>query len=101
MCFRVRAPMADRCTRKRDVVELALDHAHDNEVARAYDLGERFDERVKLFQWWGKAACRRTARGDGNSAKNKSGLTGCNLKQATGKRITPSSQTSPSNTLAH
>ena len=37
----------------RDVVELALDHAHDNEVARAYDRGERFDERVKLFQWWG------------------------------------------------
>lgn len=37
----------------RDVVELALDHAHDNEVARAYDRGERFDERIKLFQWWG------------------------------------------------
>ncbi len=37
----------------RDVVELALDHANDNEVARAYDRGERFDERVKLFQWWG------------------------------------------------
>jgi integrase len=37
----------------RDVVELALDHVHDNEVARAYDRGERFDERVKLFQWWG------------------------------------------------
>jgi integrase len=37
----------------RDVVELALDHAHDNEVARAYDRGERFEERVKLFQWWG------------------------------------------------
>lgn len=38
----------------RDVVELALDHAHDNEVARAYDRGERFDERTKLFNWWGK-----------------------------------------------
>lgn len=38
----------------RDVVELALDHAHDNEVARAYDRGERFDDRIKLFQWWGK-----------------------------------------------
>lgn len=38
----------------RDVVELALDHAHDNEVARAYDRGERFDERTKLFKWWGK-----------------------------------------------
>lgn len=38
----------------RDVVELALDHAHDNEVARAYDRGERFDDRTKLFNWWGE-----------------------------------------------
>ncbi len=38
----------------RDVVELALDHAHDNEVARAYDRGERFEERAKLFNWWGE-----------------------------------------------
>ncbi len=47
----------------RDVVELALDHVHDNEVARAYDRGERFDERVKLFDWWGKqlAAAQRGA----------------------------------------
>ncbi len=47
----------------RDVVELALDHAHDNEVARAYDRGERFSERVKLFDWWGKqlAAAQRGA----------------------------------------
>ncbi len=37
----------------REVVELALDHAHDNDVARAYDRGERFDDRVKLFNWWG------------------------------------------------
>ena len=33
----------------RDMVELALDHAHGNEIARAYDRGERFDERRKLF----------------------------------------------------
>lgn len=39
---------------ERDVVELALDHTHDNEVARAYDRGERFDERIKLFNWWGE-----------------------------------------------
>lgn len=47
----------------RDVVELALDHAHDNEVARAYDRGERFDDRIKLLQWWGKqlAAAQRGA----------------------------------------
>ncbi len=38
----------------RDVVELALDHAHDNEVARTGDRGERFDDRIKLFNWWGK-----------------------------------------------
>jgi integrase len=37
----------------RDVVELALDHAHDTEVARAYDRGERFAQRVELFNWWG------------------------------------------------
>lgn len=38
----------------RDVVELASDRAHDTEVARAYDRGERFTERVKLFYWWGE-----------------------------------------------
>ncbi len=38
----------------RDVVELALDHAHDNEVGRAYDRGERFTRRVELFNWWEK-----------------------------------------------
>lgn len=47
----------------REVVELALDHAHDNDVARAYDRGERFDDRIKLFDWWGKqlAAAQRGA----------------------------------------
>jgi integrase len=39
---------------ERDVVELALDHAHDNEVVRAYDRGERFNQRIKLYQWWGE-----------------------------------------------
>jgi integrase len=38
---------------ERDVVELALDHAHDNEVARAYDRGERFVQRKELYKWWG------------------------------------------------
>jgi integrase len=48
----------------RDVVELALDHAHDNEVARAYDRGERFTRRVELFNWWGEhiAAAQRGAK---------------------------------------
>jgi integrase len=36
----------------REVVELALDHIHDSAVARAYDRGERFDERVRLMYWW-------------------------------------------------
>lgn len=47
----------------RDVVELALDHAHDNDVARAYDRGERFTQRVELFNWWGEqlAAAQRGA----------------------------------------
>lgn len=47
----------------RDVVELALDHVHDNDVARAYDRGERFTQRVELFNWWGKqlAAAQRGA----------------------------------------
>jgi integrase len=48
----------------RDVVELALDHAHDNDVARAYDRGERFTQRVELFNWWGEqlAAAQRGAK---------------------------------------
>lgn len=48
----------------RDVVELALDHAHDNEVARAYDRGERFAQRIELFNWWGArlAAAQKGAR---------------------------------------
>jgi integrase len=37
----------------RDVVELTLDHIHDNAVARAYDRGERLIERVRLMRWWG------------------------------------------------
>jgi integrase len=48
----------------REVVELALDHAHDNDVARAYDRGERFTQRVELYQWWGRelAAAQRGAK---------------------------------------
>jgi integrase len=36
----------------RDVVELALDHIHDNEVVRAYDRGERLQRRIQLARWW-------------------------------------------------
>lgn len=43
---------------------MALDHAHDNEVALAYDRDERFTQRVQLFNWWGEqlAAAQRRAR---------------------------------------
>lgn len=36
----------------RDVVELALDHIHDSDVVRAYDRGERLQQRIKLMNWW-------------------------------------------------
>lgn len=36
----------------REVVELTLDHVHDNAVARAYDRGERLEERRRLMYWW-------------------------------------------------
>ncbi|HYC38789.1 MAG TPA: hypothetical protein VEC19_20340 [Usitatibacter sp.] len=32
---------------ERDVVELDLDHIHDNDVVRAYDRGERLQERIR------------------------------------------------------
>ena len=38
----------------RDVVELALDHIHDNGVVRAYDRGERLQQRIALMKWWGE-----------------------------------------------
>ena len=37
---------------ERDVVELALDHIHDNDVVRAYDRGERLEQRIQLMTWW-------------------------------------------------
>ncbi|MBA5605390.1 integrase arm-type DNA-binding domain-containing protein [Duganella sp. FT3S] len=48
---------------ERDVVELALDHAHDDEVARAYDRGERFSQRIELFNWWGSQLAKAQAGG--------------------------------------
>lgn len=39
---------------ERDVVELALDHVHDNKVTRAYARGERFARRIQLYEWWGE-----------------------------------------------
>ena len=39
---------------ERDVVELALDHVHDTDVVRAYDRGERLQQRIQLMTWWGE-----------------------------------------------
>ncbi|HEY4303003.1 MAG TPA: integrase arm-type DNA-binding domain-containing protein [Gemmatimonadaceae bacterium] len=36
----------------RDATELALDHIHDTAVVRAYDRGDRRDERIRLALWW-------------------------------------------------
>lgn len=36
----------------RDVVELTLDHLHANKTVRAYDRGERLEERRRLMYWW-------------------------------------------------
>jgi integrase len=37
----------------QDVVELALDHVHDSATVRAYDRGDRYQQRVRLYEWWG------------------------------------------------
>lgn len=36
----------------RDATELALDHIHDTDVVRAYDRGERLEERIRMARWW-------------------------------------------------
>jgi integrase len=38
----------------KDAINLALDHIHDSEVARAYDRGERRAQRIALAKWWGE-----------------------------------------------
>lgn len=38
----------------KDVINLALDHIHDGEVARAYDRGQRWNQRITLAKWWGE-----------------------------------------------
>lgn len=37
----------------RDATELALDHVFDSATVRAYDRGERREERIRLANWWG------------------------------------------------
>jgi len=43
---------------ERDVVELALDHIHDNDVVVAYDRGQRLQQRIRLAQWWDEKLAR-------------------------------------------
>lgn len=45
----------------REAVELALDHVADNAIVRAYDRGERLEERVRLMYWWDAALSDRAA----------------------------------------
>lgn len=42
----------------KDAINLALDHIHDSEVARAYDRGERRAQRIALAKWWGEELTR-------------------------------------------
>lgn len=53
---------------ERDVVELALDHIHDNAVVRAYDRGERLQQRIRLMRWW-DAELARAQRGAEHEAR--------------------------------
>ncbi len=58
----------------RDVVELALDHIHDNDVVRAYDRGERLEQRIRLMAWW-DAGLARAERGADVVPIAKEGMT--------------------------
>jgi integrase len=44
----------DSGTFDKDAINLALDHVHDSDVARAYDRGERRAQRIALAKWWGE-----------------------------------------------
>jgi integrase len=35
-----------------DAVDLFLDHVHRTATARAYDRGERLEDRIRLARWW-------------------------------------------------
>ncbi len=37
---------------EHDAVDMALDHVHDDAIARRYDRGERLPERIRLASWW-------------------------------------------------
>lgn len=35
-----------------DALEAALSHADDNEIRRAYNRSDYFEQRVKMVSWW-------------------------------------------------
>ncbi len=37
-----------------DAIERAIAHVEKNEIRRAYDRGQHWDERVRLADWWGE-----------------------------------------------
>lgn len=41
-----------------ELIDLALDHVHASDVARAYDRGQRLEKRVALAEWWGNELAR-------------------------------------------
>ena len=44
--------LAKEAGASRDAVELVLDHVFDSAVVRAYDRGQRLDERKVIVRWW-------------------------------------------------
>lgn len=48
----------------KELVDLALDHIHAGEVARAYDRGARLEKRIALMKWWADALTAAERGGD-------------------------------------
>jgi integrase len=48
----------------KELIDLALDHVHASDVARAYDRGQRLEKRIELMRWWGASLERAEMRTD-------------------------------------
>ncbi|HEY7235580.1 MAG TPA: integrase arm-type DNA-binding domain-containing protein [Gemmatimonadaceae bacterium] len=55
---------------EHDAIELALDHVHSSQVARAYDRGERRVERLRLATWWDSQLSSDTPLGERHRPSN-------------------------------
>jgi integrase len=42
---------------EKDAIEMCLDHVHDSAVVRAYDRGQRLQDRIALARWWDSQLC--------------------------------------------